>query len=76
MRGKISLSIMTSAQTAFDQPPRPYLDLLLHIVKDEPLGVDQVVGGEERHCVQRSAVDTAAFCWPTVRLGPDQTLDG
>lgn len=76
MKGRISQSIITSTQTAFDQPTRLYLDLLLHIVKDEPLGVDQVVGGEERHRVQRSAVDIAAFYWPAVRLGPDQTLDG
>lgn len=62
---------MASTQSAFD-----YLDLLLHIVKDEPLGVDQVVGGEERHCVQRPAVDAAAFHGPAVRLRPDQTLDG
>lgn len=62
---------MASTQTAFDEPHRLYLDLLLHIVKDEPLGVDEVVGGEERHRVQWPAVDTAAFYWPAVRLGPD-----
>lgn len=38
--------------------------------------MDQVVGSEERHCVKWPAVDAAAFYWPAVRLGPDETLDG
>lgn len=66
---------MASTQTAYVWPPRLYLDLLLHIVKDEPLRVDQVVRGKERHSVQWPAVDAVAFCWPAVRLRPDQTLD-
>lgn len=42
---------MAPTQRAFDWPPRLYLDLLLHVVEDEPLRVDEVVGGEERHSV-------------------------
>lgn len=67
---------MAPTQRAFDWPPRLYLDLLLHVVKDEPLRVDEVVGGEERHSVQRPAVHAAALHRPAARLGPDQTLDG
>lgn len=67
---------MASTQPAFDQLLMTYLDLLLHIVKDEPLGVNQVVGGEQWHRVQWPAVDAAAFYRPAVRLGPDQSLDG
>lgn len=67
---------MAPAQQALDWPPKLYLDLLLHVVEDEPLRVDEVVRGEERHSVQWPAVDTAALCRPAARLGPDQTLDG
>lgn len=36
-----------------------HLDLLLHIVKDQPLRMDEVVRGVERHGVQRPAVNAA-----------------
>lgn len=57
-------------------PPPSYLHLLLHVVMQQDLGVNQVVGGVEGHRVQRPPVDTAAECWPPSRLGENQPLDG
>lgn len=53
-----------------------YLDLLLHIVEDESLRMDEVVGGVEWHGVQRAAVNTAPVHRSAGRLRPDQPLDG
>lgn len=38
-----------------------YLDLLLYVVKDEPLGVDEVIWGIEGDGVQRSAVSATSI---------------
>lgn len=53
-----------------------YLDLLLHIVEDESLRVDDVVGGIEGDSVQWAAVNAASIHWPSTSFGPDQPLNG
>ena len=53
-----------------------YLDLLLHVVEDESLGMDAVVGGVEGDGVQRAAVNAASIYRPSTGFGPDQALDG
>lgn len=45
-----------------------YLDLLFHVVEDEPLGMYEVVGGVERHGVQRPAVHAATVHRPASRF--------
>lgn len=45
-----------------------YLDLLLYVVEDEPLGVDEVVGRVERDGVQRAAVNAASIHLPASRF--------
>lgn len=54
----------------------PYLDLLLHIVKDESLGVYEVVGWVEGDGVQRAAINVSSINLSTTRFGPDQSLNG
>lgn len=53
-----------------------YLDLLLHIVKDESLGVYEVVGWVEGDGVQRAAINVSSINLSTTRFGPDQSLNG
>lgn len=45
-----------------------YLDLLLHIVEDQPLRMDEVVRGVKRHGVQRPAVSAAPVHRSAARL--------
>lgn len=54
---------------------RSYLDLLLYVVEDEPLGVDEVVRGVERDGVQRAAVNAASIHQPATRFRPDESLN-
>lgn len=51
-----------------------YLDLLLYVVEDEPLGVDEVVWRVERDGVQRAAVNAASIHLPASRFWPDKPL--
>lgn len=52
-----------------------YLNLLLDVVEDEPLGVDEVVRGVEGDGVQGPAVDAAPLHRPASRFGPNQPFD-
>lgn len=48
-----------------------YLDLFLYVVKDESLGVNEVVGGVQGDSVQWAAVNTASIYCPASGFGPD-----
>lgn len=45
-----------------------YLNLLLYVVKDEPLGVDEVIWGVEGDGVQWAAVSAASIHRPATRF--------
>lgn len=53
-----------------------YLHFLFHIIKDEPLRVDEVIWWVEGDGVERPAVNAASVYGPATRSGPDQTLNG
>lgn len=52
-----------------------YLNLLLYVVKDEPLRVDEVIWGVEGDGVEWSAVNAASIHRPTSRFWPHQPFD-
>lgn len=52
-----------------------YLNLLLYVVKDEPLGVDKVIWGVEGDGVQWSVINAASIHRPASRFWPHQPFD-